>query len=79
MVPSKVADDEGAQQKAFNYAWERMRLRGTSESETSHPAWNSFKKAISKSNLTVAMMKLTLCCPLSAVQGFSVHTNTPVK
>ena len=58
----QVTDDEGAQHKAFNYAWERMRLRGFSESETSHPAWNSFKKAVAHSSLTVGMMKLALCC-----------------
>lgn len=42
-----VADDEGSQTKAFNYIFDRRGLacRGFSESETSHPAWNAFKKA----------------------------------
>ncbi|CAE7628136.1 rplM [Symbiodinium sp. CCMP2592] len=57
-----VGDDEGVQHKAFNYAWERLHLRGFSESEASHPAWNAFKKAMTASNLTMPIMKLSLIC-----------------
>ena len=40
-------------------------MRGLAESEVSHPSWNAFKKAVSRSRLTIAMMKLTLCCILN--------------
>jgi len=64
-----VADDEGSQHRAFNFMWDShvgLGLRGCSESETSHPAWNSFRKALSDSNLTIAVMKLTLACDMPA-------------
>ncbi|CAJ1334514.1 unnamed protein product [Effrenium voratum] len=56
-----VGDDEGVQQKAMSYAWERLHLRGVSESEASHPMWNCWKKSLSQSNLSIDIMKLTLC------------------
>ena len=59
---SKVTDDEGVQQKAFQYGWQVMHMRGVSESETSHPCWNAFKKAISHAHMTMDVMKLTLIC-----------------
>ena len=59
---SQVTDDEGVQGKAFNYAWERLKLRGISESETSHPCWNSFRKAVARAGLTITVMKITLIC-----------------
>ena len=55
------------QHKAFNYAWEKLHLRGYSESETSHPAWNAFRKAISAASLVIPMMKLSLICRLTAI------------
>ena len=48
--------------KAFAYAWEKLHLRGTSDSEVAHPMWNSFKKSVTHSNLTGALMKLTMVC-----------------
>ena len=62
-----VADDESSQHRAFNFMWDSsvgLALRGCSESETSHPAWNSFKKAIGDCNMTIPMMKLSLACAL---------------
>ena len=63
-----VGDDEATQHKAFNYMWDSkvgLSLMGFSDSETSHPAWNAFRKAASHSGLTVHIMKLTLCCSLT--------------
>ncbi|CAE7386096.1 rplM [Symbiodinium microadriaticum] len=62
-----VADDEGVQHKAFNYGWEKLHIRGYSESETSHPAWNAFRKAISATSLVIPMMKLSLICRLTGI------------
>ena len=59
---NKVTDDEGVQGKAFNFAWEKMKLRGLSESETSHPCWNAFRKAVTHSGFTILLMKLTIVC-----------------
>ena len=62
-----VADDEATQHKAFNFMFDNkvgLSLRGFGDSETSHPAWNSFKKAINKAGFTITMMKLTLCSNL---------------
>ena len=62
-----VADDEATQHKAFNYMFDNkvgLSLRGFGDSETSHPAWNSFKKAIGRAGFTIDMMKLTLCSNL---------------
>ena len=62
-----VADDESTKHKAFNYMFDNkvgLALRGYSDSETCHPTWNAFRKSVSRAGLTVAMMKLTLCCNL---------------
>ena len=60
-----IADDESTQHKAFNYMFDNrvgLGLRGFSDSETSHPAWNCFRKSVTKAGMTIDLMKLTLCC-----------------
>ena len=60
-----VADDEATQHKVFNYMFNNavgLALRGYSDSETCHPMWNSFRKAVTRAGLTIAMLKVTLCC-----------------
>eukprot|EP00439_Symbiodinium_sp_Y106_P040768 s155_g5.t1 len=56
-----IGDDEGVQHKAFNFAFERLSIRGMAESECSHPAWNSFKKSLTAAGLTMDIMKLSIC------------------
>ena len=55
-------DDEGVQNKAYNYMWEVMRLRGYNEPELCHPKFNSWKRASKWSGLETAQMKITICC-----------------
>ena len=65
-----TADDESTQHKVFNFMFDSMNglaLRGYSDSETSHPCWNAFKKAVTRAGLAVRMMQLTLCCDLLEV------------
>ena len=67
-----VGDDETTQQKAFLFMFDLfsgLGLRGFPESETSHPSWNAFRKAVSHSGLTIAVMKLTLCCALPELES----------
>ena len=66
-----IADDEATQHKAMNFMFDcrvGLQLRGYNDSETSHPAWNAFRKAVAHSGFTISMMKLTLCCTLVLAQ-----------
>ncbi|CAK9083827.1 Uncharacterized protein SCF082_LOCUS39773 [Durusdinium trenchii] len=57
-----VADEEGSQHKGMYYAMQKLHIFGVAEPESSHPKWNSFRKAMEHSGMTISAMKLTLCC-----------------
>lgn len=59
---AQVADEEGSQHKGMYYAMQKLHIFGVAEPESSHPKWNSFRKAMEHSGMTISAMKLTLCC-----------------
>ena len=71
LVNAKVTDGETTQHKAFEYAFGVLGARGFADQEDAHAKWNSFKKAISRSGLDMAMLKLTLICFLTILDSSS--------
>lgn len=43
---------------------------GFADQEDAHSKWNCFKKAVSRSNLSMALLRLTLICILNSINSF---------
>ena len=70
-VSAQVTDGETVQNKAFEYAFGVLHARGFADQEDAHSKWNCFKKAVSRSNLSMALLRLTLICNLSSINNFT--------
>ena len=58
-------DEEGSQNKGFNYMWDTRHgaaYSGLSDPEEAHPRWNSFKSACNESGMTPSIIKGTAIC-----------------
>ena len=60
----EVTDGETVQNKAFEYAFGVLHARGFADQEDAHAKWNCFKKAVSRANLSMGLLRLTLICTL---------------
>lgn len=58
------------QNKAFEYAFGILGARGFADQEDAHSKWNCFKKAVTRSNLSMALLRLTLICILNSINSF---------
>ena len=56
----QVEDEETVQTKAWNYLFEKAKVRGLVEGELAHPLWNAYKRAIKDADLDTSVLKLTI-------------------
>ena len=64
---TQVTDGETVQNKAFEYAFGVLHARGFADQEDAHSKWNCFKKAVSRANLNMGLLRLTLICTLAKI------------